>query len=98
VSHLSLLTRRSILEKMRVSIPNYHLLASLHPEEFAHTQISSFVRMLRWLPAGILRRLDHMAVWAFLAFNGMHPLALTLIQLDKAVLLALAFRDPATST
>jgi glycosyltransferase involved in cell wall biosynthesis len=92
VSHLGLVRRSSVLGKMRVSIPNYHLLATLHPGEFEQTQISSFVRMLRWLPAWVLRGLDCAAVWALEALDCMHPLALTLIQFDKAVLLALAFR------
>jgi len=97
VSHLGLLRRSRMLEKMHISIPNYHLLATLHPGEFAQTQISPFVRMLRWLPTWVLRGLARAAVWAFLALDCMHPLALILFQFDKAVLLALAFRRPTNS-
>ena len=93
VSHLGLLTRHDLLEKMRVSIPNYHLLATTHAGAFAHTPVSPVVRILRWLPAWALRGLDRLVGWAFLALDRMHPLAFMLFQFDKAVLLALAFRQ-----
>ena len=92
VSHLGLLTRHDLLKKMRASVQNHHLFAMLHPAEFAQTRVLSLLRVLRGLPAWALRGLDRAAAWAFLALESMHPLAWALIQFDKAVLLALAFR------
>jgi len=94
VSHLGLREPHSVLEQMRLSIPNYHLLATTHPDAFAQTSVSPAVRILRWLPAWALRALDRLAGWTFLALDRMHPFAFMLFQFDKAVLLALAFREP----
>jgi glycosyltransferase involved in cell wall biosynthesis len=94
VSHLGLHEPHRVLEDMRASIPNYHLLATTHPDTFAQTSISPMVHILRWSPAWALRALDRLAGWIFLALNRIHPLAFLLFQFDKAILLALAFQRP----
>jgi glycosyltransferase involved in cell wall biosynthesis len=94
VSHLGLLDQRSLLEKMRASIPNYRLLAQLHPREFAQMRVALLVRALCWLPSIALRALDRAAARMFLALERMHPLALALLQFDKLVLLAMEFQRP----
>jgi hypothetical protein len=96
VSHLGLLDRQSLLKKMRVSIPNYHLLAMLHPQEFAQMRVALLVRVLRCLPSGALQGLDQATMRAFLGIDRIHPLALVLLQFDKLILLALEFRRSAT--
>ncbi len=93
VSHLGLREPHSVLEEMRASITNYHLLAIIHPDAFAQTSIAPVVRILRWLPAWALRELDRLAGRTFLTLDRLHSLAFMVFQFDKAVLLALAFRE-----
>jgi len=95
VSHLGLLDRRTLLEKMRGSIQNYHLLATLHPQEFAQMRVASLVRMLCLLPSIALHELDRVAMRMFLALERIHPLALGMLQFDKLILLALEFKRAA---
>lgn len=96
VSHLGLLDRHSLLKKMRGSIPNYHLLATLHPQEFAKMRVALLVRALLWLPSMALRGLDRVTIRLFVMFERIHPLALALLQFDKLTLLALEFRRSTT--
>lgn len=91
VSHLGLVGKAQAYERMRLSMENYRLLLSCHPDFFRHSEIRPFVLVFGRLHRHVLRALD--AALRRLYFHAPPPLAFYAFQLSKAVLLAQTMPD-----
>jgi glycosyltransferase involved in cell wall biosynthesis len=90
-SHLGLLVKKEVLERMRQSIDNFLLIKQKHPDHFRQTGVSSFVGCMDYLPLCCVTLLDRILVRCFLAVSSVKA-AFVLFQVDKAVLLSIAGR------
>lgn len=90
VSHLGLVTKGQVYERMRLSMENYRLLIACHPDFFRHSEIRPFVRFFARFNGRVLQALA--AGLRQVYFHAPPPLAFYAFQLSKAVLLAQAMR------
>ncbi len=86
-SHLGLIKKEVVLDRMRRSIPNYLALSNLHPAAFMQTPVAPVATRLALLPSSLLRATDTLLQKLY-SLSPWNPLTLLLFQVDKAVLMA----------
>ena len=91
-SHLGLLKKEVVLNRMRRSIPNYLALRNLHPAAFWQTPVAPVATRLSFLPSSVLRTTDSFLQTLY-SLSPWNPLTLFLFQVDKAVLMARYLRQ-----
>jgi hypothetical protein len=87
VSHLGLITKKTVYQKMVASIGNYLLLAKIHPRSFQESSVSKIVKWLILLNSSMLENIDNFLKKLFFCIND-NRLSLLLLQFNKAILLA----------
>lgn len=87
VSHLGLVNKNLMFQRMRDSLGNYMMLSQLHPLEFNNTPLARLVRKLSLLPSWMLGLFDILCSALFRA-SGCKSVQYLLYQVDKSVLLA----------
>lgn len=91
-SHMGIVTKKEMFERMRQSIANYALLLHLHPEEKDKFSIVAIAERLKPLPLWLLRMLDRCLVILF-GRVPVHQLLYLLYQADKVLLLAIRGKE-----
>jgi len=89
-SHLGLVSKRQVYEKMRESVHNYLLLKKLFPEAFKTALISRFVDLFGYLNTNSLKTLDAVLGYFFFQKWINKWTAFVAFQLNFAVILAMA--------
>jgi glycosyltransferase involved in cell wall biosynthesis len=92
VTHLGLLTKQMLQEKIRQAAPNHVLFETLHPDEAGQLRSSRLARRLVALPGGALEKFADLAGRLFLACDFSNALALIFFQSEKAFRIALEMR------
>lgn len=92
VTHLGLLTKQVLQEKVRQAAPNHVLFETLHPDEAGQLRSSRLARRLAVLPTGVLEKCTDLAGRLFLACDFSNALALIFFQSEKALRIALEMR------
>ncbi|OGL42961.1 MAG: hypothetical protein A2042_03115 [Candidatus Schekmanbacteria bacterium GWA2_38_11] len=87
VSHLGLVTKETVYQKMRDSIGSYMLLAKLHPEAFRESSIHNISKWIVFLNNQLLEIADTVLKKMFFSINS-NSLCFLIFQLNKAVLFA----------
>lgn len=87
VSHLGLVSKFSAYNKMRLSINNYVLLATLHPNAFRKNTIHRVMSLLALLNDSFLRGLDVFLERIFFRIQNV-KICFLIFQFNKAVLFA----------
>lgn len=92
VSHLGLIKKKDVYERMCKSINNYLLLASLHPDYFRKTYISKVVQLFNCLSSGQLRFINKVIKENFFRYNN-NAISYILFQFNKVILIAMVQRN-----
>ncbi len=91
-SHLGLVPKDLVFERMHQSIPNFLWLSRLHPTAFQETGVAGFIRIIQKIDRSFLEKFDAVCCKLFYMLNNSKLLYL-LFQIDKVVLLALAMHS-----
>ena len=92
VSHLGLDSKEVAYRKMRESINNYFLLATMHPKDFRRSGIFGVVRWLTRLNTTFLKSIDRLLQMLFFRIAN-EKICFFIYQFNKAVLLARQLKD-----
>ncbi len=91
VSHLGLITKACLYDRMKNSIKNYFLIANLHPDFFLNGSIYRFIRILKGINLWTLKFCAKILQITFFTSIS-KTLSYLAFQMSKAVLLTLEFK------